>query len=186
MQSRDGLLLLSATDLVAFSTCQHLSARDLVAARGATERGEPGETSALVARKGEEHEARCLSALEAGGLEVVSIPSPFDPPSDAPDAFDATRAALAAGAEVIYQAALAARRLAGFRGLPRTRSSAVARLLATTATRCSTPSSPAVPSRATWSSSASTRICSRASRDGCPEHMHVVLGSRERQTFRLR
>lgn len=61
MQHTDGRLLLSASDLVAFLECEHLSALDLRVARGVEtiERTRTDSTD-LVARKGDEHERAFL------------------------------------------------------------------------------------------------------------------------------
>src|SRR5436190_20952752 len=72
-------LLLSATDLVAFLECEHLSALDLRVATG-TEVIEQTRTDSteLVARKGGEHGRAYLESLIAAPLEVVTIPSSLD------------------------------------------------------------------------------------------------------------
>src|ERR1700680_4531652 len=107
MRLTDNRLLLSASDLVAFLECEHLSALDLRVARG-IEAIEPTRTDStdLVARKGDEHEREFLSSLEQR-LDVVVVPSLFDGMASEGEALERTEAAMRAGAEVIYQAALA-------------------------------------------------------------------------------
>ncbi len=107
MQLIDDVLLLSASDLVAFLECQHLSALDLRVARGLVlvEAGRT-EASELLARKGDQHERAYLESLVARGVEVVSVPSVVDGVADQAEAARRTEEAMRAGAEVIYQAAL--------------------------------------------------------------------------------
>src|SRR5439155_19044190 len=107
MQVLNAELLLSATDLVAFLECEHLSALDLLVARRleVIEQTRTDSTE-LVARKGSEHERRYLESLIAQHLEVVTIHSSPDGPAAANEAAAATEAAMRAGANVIYQAAL--------------------------------------------------------------------------------
>jgi predicted RecB family nuclease len=108
MQETTGGLLLSATDLVAFLECEHLSALDLRVARGieTIERTRTDSTE-LLARKGIEHERRYLDSLIASGLDVVTVPASLDGARGAQAAVAETEAAMRAGAQVIYQAALA-------------------------------------------------------------------------------
>src|SRR5262249_11705652 len=108
VQQLDGQLLLSASDLVAFLECEHLSSLDLRVASG-RERIEQTRTDStdLVARKGTEHERRFLESLIARHREVVPISSALDGAASTREAADQTEAAMRAGAEVIYQAALA-------------------------------------------------------------------------------
>ena len=79
MQVLNAELLLSATDLVAFLECEHLSALDLRVARGleVIEQTRTDSTE-LVARKGSEHEQRYLDSLIAQQLDVATVPSSPD------------------------------------------------------------------------------------------------------------
>lgn len=107
MQSTEDRLLLSASDLVAFLECEHLSSLDLRVARGveAIERVRD-DASLLVARKGDEHEGAYLERLCADGAKVAVIPSARDGLGDLREQVERTVEAMRAGAEVIYQAAL--------------------------------------------------------------------------------
>ena len=108
MQVLNAGLLLSATDLVAFLECEHLSALDLRVARGLEVIDQTRtDSTELVARKGTEHEQRYLESLIAQQLHVVTIPSSIDGAATAAEATAQTEAAMRAGADVIYQAALA-------------------------------------------------------------------------------
>src|SRR5207253_3247890 len=71
------------------------------------------DSTELVARKGTEHEQRYLESLIARQLDVVTIPSSSDGAASTSEAAAATEAAMRAGADIIYQAALAD---AGWRG----------------------------------------------------------------------
>jgi predicted RecB family nuclease len=98
---RDGSeLVVSPTDLAKFLACRHLTTLDLAVADG--RRGKPwvrpDELLQLLFAKGTEHETRVLEAMGADS-EVVVIDGPL------PEAVAATQAAIARGAERIYQAA---------------------------------------------------------------------------------
>jgi predicted RecB family nuclease len=115
MRLADGGLFVSASDLLAFLECGHLSALDLQVASG-REAIEPTRTDSteLVARKGTEHELRYLQSLIECGLEVVSVPHIAGGNARFSEALQQTDAAMRAGADVIYQAALADGRWRGF------------------------------------------------------------------------
>lgn len=101
MRSIDGQILLSATDLMRFAGCAHATALDLAHLRG---RGpEPREDSAdaaLLQKHGGAHEASHLAGIKAGGRGVVEVPQ-----GNLADNAETTRAALADGAEVVFQGA---------------------------------------------------------------------------------
>ncbi|HWO16637.1 MAG TPA: TM0106 family RecB-like putative nuclease [Solirubrobacterales bacterium] len=106
MQVLDGQLVVSASDLNNFLACEHLTTLDLARARGEIEApSDRGADAELVARKGDEHEARYLESLKAEGREVVEITLPVDGSRSALEAAAAqTEEALRAGPDVIYQA----------------------------------------------------------------------------------
>jgi predicted RecB family nuclease len=106
MQVLDGQLVLSASDLNNFLACGHLTTLDLARARGEIEApSDQGADVELLARKGDEHEARYLASLRDEGLEVAEIPFPADGSRAALEAAAAqTEEALRAGPDVIYQA----------------------------------------------------------------------------------
>lgn len=98
-------LVLSPTDLSVFLGCRHRTALDLAVARGALAKPEWADPFAqALADRGLEHEQRYLATLRADGRTVAEIASDVTPEA----AVAATRQAMAAGADVIYQAALAA------------------------------------------------------------------------------
>jgi uncharacterized protein len=185
MQELDGGLLLSASDLVAFLECEHLAALDLGAVRGQHQaiktRTDSGE---LVARKGDEHERRHLESLIAQGLNVVIVPSVIDGAVGGREAVERTESAMCAGADVVFQGALAE---GGWRGF--------ADFLERVARPC--------PAFGDWSYEVvDTKLARHAKpefiiqlclysdllgllQELVPESMHVVLGNGERRSFRV-
>jgi uncharacterized protein len=106
VQRRDSRLLLSATDLVNFHECEHLSALDHAALDDEAlkaQRTRPDDQAELLFRKGREFEASYLEELKRlhpGAGEVVEIADPFKDPYKAAAE---TVAAMRAGASIIYQ-----------------------------------------------------------------------------------
>ena len=106
MQSLDGRLVYSASDLNDFLECTHLTELQRRVARSELVRPQSNPASALLARKGEEHEIRYLRRLQAAyGDRLVLIPAPNVPSLRGWEAAQVeTLAAMAAGAHIIYQA----------------------------------------------------------------------------------
>ncbi len=106
MQLQNGAHLFSASDLVHFLECEHLTVLDLSALQGDQpqfKKTEIDESAALIARKGNEHERAYLDRLRAEGRVVVDI---ADDGGSTDDKVARTLAAMRGGAEVIYQATL--------------------------------------------------------------------------------
>ena len=106
MQLRDGHYLFSATDMVGYLECTHLTALDLQSLHDAAIRAEKvadDESAALIARKGTEHELAYLQRLRASARQVVDI---AEAGGSVDDKVARTLAAMADGAEVVYQATL--------------------------------------------------------------------------------
>ncbi len=106
MQLRDGTTLFSATDLVAYLECEHLTALDFQALGDADMRAGRSaldESAELIARKGNEHERAYLHRLQAQGRAVVDIAADG---GSIDDKVERTLQAMRHGAEVIYQATL--------------------------------------------------------------------------------
>lgn len=106
MQLINSQRLYSATDLVNFIECEHLTALDLAALQSNELRAskvKADESAELIARKGIEHEHAYLQALRAKGLAVVDIAADG---GSLDDKVARTLAALRAGPAVIYQATL--------------------------------------------------------------------------------
>jgi predicted RecB family nuclease len=106
MELVDGQLILSATDLINHLECPHLTHLNIEVALGRAEL-EPSrsDTTELVARKGDEHEQGHLAQLIEEGREVVEIESAPGLEGTRAGARE-TAAAMKAGAEVIYQGVL--------------------------------------------------------------------------------
>lgn len=104
MQLQDGRILISASDLMVFLECEHVTALDFLALgpRGQDmARTKDDESAELVQRKGIEHEKAYLARLHASGLDVVEIGG-----ANFADKRHATLQAMRSGADVVYQAAL--------------------------------------------------------------------------------
>lgn len=108
MQLIDGRPVYAATDLVGFLACGHLSQLERAALAQLVERPHRNDPELdVIRRRGYEHEARFRADLEAGGRTVVTIAldgSIEDRGEQLRAAADATVDAMAAGADVIYQA----------------------------------------------------------------------------------
>ncbi|MBV9119887.1 MAG: TM0106 family RecB-like putative nuclease, partial [Chloroflexi bacterium] len=100
-------LILSATDIVNFLECEHLTQLNLAAAHGELLPPPDNDPEATVLRdRGLEHERRYLAYLKAQGKQVVEISSTKDDPRPRLiQEQERTLRALRDGAEVIYQAA---------------------------------------------------------------------------------
>ena len=108
MQSIDGRPVYAATDLVAYLACEHLTELERAAMAGLVERPMRADPELDVIRqRGFEHEARFLAGLEAAGRQATTITldgSIEDDGERLRAAAAATTDAMAAGADVIYQA----------------------------------------------------------------------------------
>ncbi len=113
MQLIDGRPVYAATDLVGFLACEHRLALERAALAGLVEKPIRNDPSIeLIAKRGEEHERRYLADLEASGRTIVRIDKDgsavdglrADAGQALREAAAATRAALEAGVDVVYQA----------------------------------------------------------------------------------
>lgn len=101
MRDIDGQIPLSASDLMRFMGCRHATVLDLAHMRGEGPKPrEDSEDAELLQKRGNEHEAAHLAALKAAGKQVLEVDG-GDLGKDAA----ATKAALAQGAEIIFQGA---------------------------------------------------------------------------------
>ncbi len=108
MQLIDGSPVYSATDLVGFLACEHLTQLERAVLAGLAERPHlPDPELDVLRKRGMEHEQRYLADLAADGRTVISI-TPDAYSSDHVEALrmaaGATVAAMASGAQIIYQA----------------------------------------------------------------------------------
>ncbi len=108
MQLIDGRAVYAATDLVAFLACEHLTELERAALAGLVKRPMRDDPELDVIRKrGFEHERRFLDDLRAEGRASVTIAldgSIADAGEQLRAAQSETVAAMAAGADVVYQA----------------------------------------------------------------------------------
>ena len=103
----DGTLLLSATDLVGYLACDHLSTLELGRVAGMWERPirRDDPVIELIQAKGDLHEQDYLAALRAQGLRVVEIvKDALRTPDDLRAAEALTLEAMRSGADVVFQA----------------------------------------------------------------------------------
>lgn len=113
-----GSIIFSASDLMRFQGCRHATALDLAALGAGAGDASPGlrpaeasETAKLLQKKGDAHERAYLQDLAAAGIGVHEIETKR---ATFASAHAMTIAALRSGAPVIYQAALAGSRWAGY------------------------------------------------------------------------
>ncbi|WP_198402470.1 TM0106 family RecB-like putative nuclease [Rhodobacter sp. CZR27] len=179
MKRLDTGILLSATDLMRFMGCAHATALDLAHLRGeGPAPREDSEDAQLLQKQGDAHEAAHLGRLKSTGRRVIEIARG----SLVRDA-EATRAALATGAEVVFQGALFAGNWGGWSDfLERVeRPSDLGPFsYEVTDTKLKRKPSPKHVLQLVLYSDLLTGIQGVA-----PEHAHVELGSGERATLRL-
>jgi hypothetical protein len=109
MKVVDGRTRFAASDVANFLACRHLIRLDHLAARGRLKPDKPFDVGfEMLVKRGEAHEAAVLARFRADGLDVVEIPQSTDA-----EAAVATRDALKAGSDVIYQGVLQADRSNG-------------------------------------------------------------------------
>lgn len=107
MHLADGMLVLSASDLVGFLECGHLTRQDVAVARRELRPPrleDPGLE--IVRRRGGEHEARLLESFRNAGRSVVEIHTDKATQAAYRDAQERTLAAMREGVDVVYQGVL--------------------------------------------------------------------------------
>src|ERR1700690_4189648 len=117
MQLIDGRPVFSATDLVGFLACEHLTNLERAALAGLVKRPMRVDPELdRVVKRGMQHERRFLDERRAEGLGIVEIhvPEGVERGAGYRAAADATVAAMRAGTEVIYQATFFDGRWLGF------------------------------------------------------------------------
>ena len=100
----------SASDLIAFLGCQHRTALDLIDLDTKLTRAPVDEQMKLIQDKGYAHEDNFLASLKARGVRVVTLSSA----GNIEDNLQATRDAMASGADIVFQAALAKSAFMGY------------------------------------------------------------------------
>jgi predicted RecB family nuclease len=102
----DGTLILSATDLVGFLACDHLSTLELGRVEGRWERPHrrADPTVQLMQDRGDAHELAHLERLRASGRRIVEIDKgELTTPDLLREAAEATNEAMRSGADVVFQ-----------------------------------------------------------------------------------
>jgi uncharacterized protein len=179
MRLVDGRLLLSPSDLSAHLACPHLTSLQLAVQRGELARPHIDDPHAeLIFAKGREHEAAYLARLEAEGRSIARMPT-----YDDGDAFDEdearrlTEEAIRAGAaDVVYQAYLTDGSWRGFADFLERQPDGSYEPVDT---KLSRSAKPAHVLQLCFYAGELERIQGRA-----PEHLHVELGTGERESFR--
>ena len=109
MQRRNGQLLFSASDVVDFLECEHLTTLSLTNVDTPLQRAEDDEQAKLIQDKGYAHESAFLDQLRSRGLQIVEIEDEGTPEALA----NTTRDAMRAGADYIFQAVFLSGKLFG-------------------------------------------------------------------------
>ncbi len=104
----DGTIVVSATDLVGYLACDHLATLELERIAGLREKPERYDPELeLLRERGDRHERAHLERLRSEVRSVVEIPEALRSartPDELRAAADATEAAMAGGADVVFQA----------------------------------------------------------------------------------
>ena len=103
----DGTIIVSATDLIGFLACDHLSTLELGRVEGRWERPHrrADPTVQLMQDRGDAHEAAHLERLRAEGRSIIEIEkSDLRTPDDLRRAAAATLEAMRSGVDVVFQA----------------------------------------------------------------------------------
>ncbi len=172
---------LSASDLKKFTACPHATRLDLAYLQGDDLTPvEDSENTVLLQRRGEQHEAEYLARLEAEGKTVVRIETENVPLEES---VDATREALKAGSDIVYQGAIAGGMWGGYADfLERTSTPSELGSFSyeVTDTKLKRKVAPDHVFQLALYSDLLTEIQGHA-----PEHAHVRFGSGERASIRL-
>src|SRR5689334_1643859 len=99
MQKLNGNLLFSASDLVNFAECHHLSTLDLINLETPLQRSPDDDQMRLIAEKGNAHEASYRDAVASLHGNMIEIRRNLS----LHEAAAATLAAMRSGAPIIYQ-----------------------------------------------------------------------------------
>ena len=174
----DGTLRLSPTDLGNHLACAHLTQLELRVQRGELERPHVKDAyGEIIMAKGNEHERAYLERLEAGGTRVARMLTYDDEGFDAEQARRDTEDAIRAGeADVVYQAYLSDGIWRGFADFLERQPDGTYEPVDTKLARSAKPLHLL---QLCFYAEQLARIQGRL-----PEHVHVELGTGERETFR--
>ena len=110
MQKHQNQHIYSASDLVDYLECEHLTSLNLINLDTPLPKVADDEQTQLIQKKGYEHESNYLLALQAKGIDVVDIKADN---RKSKEAVEATHQAMATGAAVIFQGCLRTGNLIG-------------------------------------------------------------------------
>jgi uncharacterized protein len=176
VQLEDGRIQLSPSDLTAYLACEHLTRLSIRAARGEFERPDtPSEQAQLLFDKGLAHERAYLQRLRDDGLFVREIA--FDE-SDFERAAEDTRQAIEDGADVVYQGVLLGE---GWRGVADFLMRQPDGSYEALDTKLARSAKPAYILQLCFYSEQLARLQGKE-----PEHIHVLLGNGQTESFRPR
>ena len=178
MRLVDGTLRLSPTDLGNHLACPHLTQLELRVQRGELERPHVDDAyGRIIMDKGNAHEAAYLARLEEDGSRVARMLTYDDEDFDEDEARRATEDAIRAGeADVIYQAFLSDGTWRGFADFLERQPDGTYEPVDTKLARSAKPLHLL---QLCFYAEQLERIQGRL-----PEHIHVELGTGERETFR--
>lgn len=103
MRKIGGEVIFSASDVINFLECEHLTSLDRINLETPLERAAEDPTMRLIQEHGIQHELQYLASLRADAKSVIDVSKRG---TSLDDQINATREALAAGPDVVYQAAL--------------------------------------------------------------------------------
>lgn len=105
MQRLEGHIVYSASDLVAFLACEHVTGLALLALSSGPRAQDKGNgTAEAIQARGEAHEAKYLACLRASGLSVIEVKVAGHTSEELRKAEAETLAAMRLGCDVVYQA----------------------------------------------------------------------------------
>jgi uncharacterized protein len=172
-------LFFSPSDLNHFVECEHLTSLDLLAVDGMSVEKDKDPQTAIIRKKGFEHEYAWLERLRAQGKQVVAIAA--DGAVDWERDGERTIQAMRDGAEVIYQGVFVdatCRGIADFLMRIETPSSLGAWSYEASDAKLARHPKPYFILQLCWYTEQLARIQHLR-----PRHMHIVLGSRETLAF---
>jgi predicted RecB family nuclease len=181
MDARAGRLIWSASDVVDFLACEHLTSLERAVAAGSLTEPMPGPEQAIVLERGREHEKSVLAMLAAGAGELVRIERR---PGTEGYAYGAaqTRDAMANGAPIIAGATFVDGYFVGFADL-------LVRVEGASCFGAWSYEVADVKLAVHAKPSALVQLCAYSQRlalaqERVPERMHLMLGNGDQQTFR--
>lgn len=173
-------VVFSATDVVNFLECEHLTSLDKIHLETPGERSEDDEFNRIIQEHGLKHERRYLDSLREARKSVVDVSRPR---ARLEDQIALTSQAIASGPDVVYQAALRSGLFAGYSDFlerVETPSNLGAFSYEVVDTKLSRSAKATYLLQLAFYSSLLAELQGRM-----PEAMHVVLGDGSRKSYRV-